>query len=182
MRTADDLSDLELAAYADEHLVYELQMLLFAGRELAKSSCRGSMRSALIECFVIHLRNLIHFFFMSPTYKDDVAAIHFCANWKATIPTILENAKRRANKDLSHLTLNRRSGTPPDKPWDIAATFESVQDVAKAFVAKASPAKLGEGLRKWVSMSQREAVLPDGATMSSNATSSTIIGVNLQQT
>src|SRR5437868_5537964 len=100
-----DLSDSELADYSGEHLLYELQIFLFAGKELARPNMTGPMRSVLIESFVVHLRNLIDFFFTPPNHEDDVTAIHFCPQWAEVIPDTLRVAKERANKELSHLTL-----------------------------------------------------------------------------
>lgn len=175
MRTSG-LSDSDLVAYSGEHLLYELQMFVLAGRELARPYLAGPLRSAVIESFVIHLRNLIDFFFTAPTHDDDVAAIHFCPQWNEAIPNILKLARDRANKELSHLTLQRKTGLHPDKPWDVAALFQSVHQVAKKFVSKASRAKLSPEVSKWVNMSRSEST----AVLSGWVATNTAYSVNLR--
>ncbi len=100
--------------------------------------------SALIESFGVHLRNLIHFFYREGR-GDDVTAQDFLdagAAWKPTEPAALTNAHRRANKELSHLTRARISGSPPEKAWDTAALLKEIDTVAKEFAARAATTKL----------------------------------------
>jgi hypothetical protein len=175
MRTSG-LSDSDLAAYSGEHLLYELQMFVFAGRELARPNLAGPMRSIVIESFVIHLRNLIDFFFTPPTHDDDVAAIHFYPQWNEAIPDILKVARNRANKELSHLTLERKTGLHPDKPWDVAALYQSMHKVAEKFVSKASPAKLSSAVSVWVKMSQGDSIAVLSGLVTTNTASSVIGG------
>ena len=170
------LSDSDLVAYSGEHLLYELQMFVYAGRELARPHLAGPMRSVVIESFVIHLRNLIDFFFTTPTHDDDVAAVHFYPEWNEVMPHILKLARDRANKELSHLTLQRKTGRHPDKPWDVAALFRSVHQVAKRFVNKASPAKLSPEVSKWVNMSRSESIAVLSGLVTTNTACSVILG------
>jgi hypothetical protein len=134
------LSDAELVAYSGEHLLYEWQLFLFTRKELSEE-IKVAMRRVLIESFVMHLRNLIDFFYTTGQ-DDDVVAADFCPGWNERISDKLREAKARANKELNHLTLKRKDGTDPSKAWDIDGLFREVHVVAKAFVSKTSPAKL----------------------------------------
>jgi hypothetical protein len=55
------LTDQQLLDYSGEHLYYELQMLLLVAHSLP-GKADNFERSAFIESFAIHLRNLIDFF------------------------------------------------------------------------------------------------------------------------
>ena len=115
------VSDADLVAYSGEHLHYELQYIWFCAQELKKLGKPQPMASVLIESFGIHLRNLIDFF-CTPAGKereDDVIASDFCPGWQENISNSLKDARERANKELSHLTLGRKSGADPTKPWDV---------------------------------------------------------------
>jgi len=66
------------------------------GKELSGDH-KGPMRSVLIESYVIHLRNLIDFFYAPRVKEDDVIAADFCPGWNETISSTLKTAKERAN-------------------------------------------------------------------------------------
>jgi len=172
MRTVD-LSDPELIAFSGEHLLYELRLLLFTGQELGREPT-PVMRSVLIESFVIHLRNLIDFFYTPRVKEDDVIAADFCPGWNETPSNTLKDAKERANKELSHITLGRKSGLDPSKPWDVGALYQEVHDVATAFAGKASPAKLSPEVPKWLGMSRANTVAVIVGMSTTNTTSSVV--------
>jgi hypothetical protein len=172
MKTVN-LSDAELTAYSGEHLLYELQLFLWTGKELGRGH-EGVIRSVLIESFVIHLRNLIDFFFTPRSHDDDVIAADFCPPWSEGISAKLKEARERANKELSHLTLNRKSGLDPSKPWDVGGLFQEVHDVAKRFAANASPMKLSPKVPEWLNMFRSNAVALVSAMATTN-TASTVI-------
>jgi hypothetical protein len=147
-----NLSDADLTAYSGEHLFYELQYLWFSASKLARMTKPSPMSSVLIESFVIHLRNLIDFFYI-PAGKerpDDVIAADFCPGWSESMSSTLETARERANKELSHLTLGRKSGSDPTKTWDFVGLFREVSNVAKRFAAQAPPTKLSPEIAKWL--------------------------------
>jgi hypothetical protein len=172
MRTVD-LSDSELKAFSGEHLRYELQLLLFTGQQLGRGPI-PVMRSVLIESFVIHLRNLIDFFYTPRSKEDDVIAEDFCPGWNESISNTLKGAKERANKELSHITLGRKSGLDPSKPWDVGALYQEVHEVATRFAVKASPAKLSAEVPKWLAMFRANTIAVLDGMPTTNTTSSVI--------
>ncbi len=173
MKTVD-LSDAELIAYSGEHLLYELQLLLVTKRELARLDKPSPMASVLIESFVIHLRNLIDFFYYSRVKEDDVIASDFCPGWNETISSTLKAAKERANKEVNHLTLERKSGFDSNKPWNVAGLFQEVSAVATTFAGRASPAKLSPEVPKWLhSFHGKVMAVGVGTVIASNTTNTT---------
>jgi hypothetical protein len=75
MKTVN-LSDPELATYSGEHLLYELQLFQWTSAAVP-SAKKDVLRYVLIESFVIHLRNLIDFFYTPRREDDDVIAADF---------------------------------------------------------------------------------------------------------
>jgi hypothetical protein len=151
-----NLSDSELAAYSGEHLLYELQYLWFTRKELGWLTEPQPMSSVLIESFGIHLRNLIDFF-CTPAGKerdDDVIASDFCVGWNEPLSSTLKDARERANKELSHLTLGRKSGLDPSKPWDVDGLYKEIMTIASRFTSQASQTKLSPEIAKCVQLAK----------------------------
>jgi hypothetical protein len=71
-------------------------------------------------------------------FMDDPAA------WDAptSISASLDAARVRADKELSHLTAQRKDTGDPRKPWQTDALFGEIKAAADNFVAKASPKSL----------------------------------------
>ena len=176
-----NLSDGDLTAYSGEHLLNELQIFLWTGKELGRDENQGPMRSVLIESFVTHLRNLIDFFCTAAgkEREDDVIAADFCPGWSENMSGTLKEAKERANKELSHLTLGRKSGLDPKKPGDVGRLFDEVHSIGKRFAAKASPAKLSPKVPEWLNLFRLNAVAVVSGTPTTNTTSSVITSVSI---
>jgi hypothetical protein len=169
-----NLSDADLMDYSAVHLLYEFQYLWFSAKEVRQFRSPQSMSSVLIESFGIHLRNLIDFF-CTPTgseQPDDVIASDYCLGWSEPLSSTLKTAKERVNKELSHLTLKRKSERDPSKPWNIDGLYTEVMAIAQRFVSQASSAKLSPDIGKWLSQGSLPtvlAVLP--VIMATNTTS-----------
>jgi truncated hemoglobin YjbI len=112
------------------------------------------LRNALIESFVIHLRNLVDFFYPAQIQGDDVIAAEFLDDlneWEklSSISLMLAAARVRAHKEVSHLTRKRFSGTPPEKSWAVAELMDEIRKVLNQFTQAASPTKLDESVRRF---------------------------------
>ncbi len=153
------LTDPELLDYSAKHLQYELFML-WAASELLKKPTGGSnqaesavLRFALIEAFGLHLRNVIDFLYLKTTREDDVLAVHFLhRDHLETIPPILKEARDRANKELHHLTTERKDDDHPDKPWRHEELINELRVPLRRFVTTASTSRLHCGVRQFVLM------------------------------
>jgi hypothetical protein len=154
-------SDTELTSFSKEHLLHELELLMWTASQISSAN-PPALRSALVESFAIHLRNLIDFFFPHPRQSsrdDDVLAVHFYPGWNETISPALDMAKERANKEISHLTLERKDGLDPTKPWDAVALSEDVHKVAKRFAAGADRKKLHPDVQSFLNMAHNAALV-----------------------
>lgn len=141
--TTPAMTDKQLIDYSGQHLMHELSML-WELAEILPGKEGSTETSAFVESFGIHLRNLIDFFYHRGN-RDDVTAWDFIDptnTWKTKTPDTLNKAHRRVNKELSHLTQARISGSPLEKAWDTADLLKEIDAVAKKFAAKASQKKL----------------------------------------
>jgi len=118
------------------HLWYEFQMFLALTQELSKGYPAGTINNALLESFALHVRNLIDFLYNDNSSSDDVFAGDFFQrkeDWikiRPHITPLLDKAKKRANKEVSHLTYARINITPEEKKWYFVKIF---QDMNRAF-------------------------------------------------
>jgi len=129
-RTEQELKD------ASGHVKYEIDMLVGTMSFLSKPAAETHWiaSSAYLESLVLHLRNLIDFFY-TPSTRDDIVAEHFVAQWTADCPVmspLLDDAKERANKLCAHLTYTRLH---MDKTWEWAAIWAELKQVIRCFVS-----------------------------------------------
>lgn len=105
------------------------------------------LNNAMIEAIAIHLRNLIDFLYpINPKYTDVVAA-DFCAAgaWDKERPPItrgLKDARKRANREIAHLTRLRITGNPPEKDWDFESLASEIRPLLQLVVSKAEKTRL----------------------------------------
>ena len=161
----------ELIEYSGEHLVYELAVFWRLAHLVPYTD--GSMLSALLESYVIHLRNLIDFFYRKREKPDDVIAADFFDNpgdWASTLSDTLEKAQIRANKEMSHLTTMRKSGSDPEKAWDVGGLSKEIWITGRNFAAKASDKKLHKRVRELLSLPEGRVLVALGATSYSTNT------------
>jgi hypothetical protein len=146
--------------FSGQHLFHELKMFWWLHKKIhaeGKTPPEDDyMRDALVEAFVLHLRNLIDFFYPRPSAKPtDVIATNFMDNpgdWDipTSISAALQSARDRADKELNHLTQQRKDEGDPTKTWDVHAVFTEIKGVAEKFVGKASRNKLHVTVRELV--------------------------------
>jgi len=141
-----------LTRYSGEHLLHEFKMFWWLRENIPPDD--GYLHDAVVESFVLHLRNLIDFFYPRKTsQKTDVIATDFMDNpgdWDSptSVSASLEAARGRADKELSHLTDKRKYEGDPTKSWETDALFAKIKSVAEKFAGKASPKKLHTDVRE----------------------------------
>lgn len=112
------------------------------------------MNNALVETFVIHLRNVIEFLYRgmadpgSPKgiyrglpRKTDVTAGDFCPRGGWSPPAItqaLKDAHARADKEVGHLTSERRAPGDGGKAWNSAALLNELLPTMQLFAKTAA--------------------------------------------
>lgn len=146
-------SDEELREFAEEHLTYEVNMMIGAAKGLSQPSNSQFAINALLESFAIHLRALIDFIWESPdVWKDDAIGCDFfnsTEQWKKVrpdFPAALEPARSRTGKEVAHLTYARMKVTPETKGWNIGEMTEAMVRALKVFADNADKKRIGKAL------------------------------------
>jgi len=154
------LTDSYLLYYSGEHVWYETHMFFQAAAAILSDTALQSpnagllflMRNATVEAFGFHLRNLLDFF--RPDRKEprdtDVLAADFFNNKRLPddfpkLSQLAASARMRANKELAHLTTERKKALDPAKAWPVRELTEEILGLVKHFVQNASPSKLDRG-------------------------------------
>jgi len=121
---------------ASVHVKYELDMLAamisFLSKGLGGTDC--FTWNAYLESFVLHVRNLIDFFYLPKKSRfDDILAEDFVTNvpqWKedrlGLKSPLMDEAKTRVDKLAAHLTYKRLTLDPKWKFADIRADLQHV--------------------------------------------------------
>lgn len=158
---ASPLTDAQLLQYSEEHLMHELSMLWETTDALLQHKEGTVVYTALLESFATHLRNLIEFFFFGEK-GNYVRAEHFFDDpraWSPRRPPEMNNYHGRASNEVSHLTTERISGSPPEKIWTVAQILGQIEAVARDFAARASDKKLHAKVREFLKQSSSTMLL-----------------------
>lgn len=133
-------------------LLYEFNMLCSVASNIADGTITSNWGStnAHVESFAVHCRNLIFFFYADdpanhagrPRDNDILAVDYFKqeSDWTAIRPTIsrvLVNAKPQADRQVAHITEERRELNQPSGPtasWHITAIVRDIASVMKPFL------------------------------------------------
>lgn len=113
-----------------EAFKYEMEMFCYAEGQLSKA--QGNLRKAMIECALLHARNLLDFFTGNQPMtgrmdEKSIRAGHFIKEntwWKSDKLSYLQKRKKDINKALSHLTYDRIGA---EYEWDLAKIKDEVE-------------------------------------------------------
>jgi hypothetical protein len=183
------LSDDKLLEYSEEHVRYEIAMFFNTGSlllhwnqtKIEPQPLREVLRHTVIESFAVHCKNLIDFFYDETPFGTDVIAKdffignQFTPSFPAAASPRLKDAKRRADKEVSHLTSERIAGTPPEKAWPAPELLSEVRDLLLQFVQQAAPTKLHTKVGELVlGLPKPLTITVEHGTMTSSSTTATV--------
>jgi len=146
-------SDEFLYGYSGDHVFYEVDLFLDLASLIAQGRIGSSdsdaariLNNVVLESAVLHLRNLLEFLYCEkPRLTDVVAADFLDDEWTTVRPDLtpsLEQAQRRSNKELAHLTSNRIAQGQDGRGWDIPALANDLVAVLRVFAREASKRRL----------------------------------------
>lgn len=109
------------------------------------------LANAVLESWVMHARNLIDFFYGSKQ-QDDIVMLDFVGEIIGSFgfPEIseeLSDARRRANKEMAHLTSTRIGISPDEKQWAFGLITNQIIDRMKAFINLVNDGELRAALK-----------------------------------
>ena len=144
IRSKEDLQQASNALY------YEIGMFEMLTKGMtSRIAGQSVINSALLESFIIHLRVLIDFFYSDSQNKDDIIANDFFSNpddWIKLRPQktkLLVRSKKRADKEVAHLTYTRLGITPDEKNWYFEDVYKDMQTLVELFLKSISKDLLG---------------------------------------
>jgi len=136
---------------ASDHLYYEIGMFQSLVNGMASGIAGESViNNALLESFGIHTRALLWFFYAENSRDDDVIADDFFSTpteWQSIRPPlteILDRAKKRADKEIAHLTYKRIDISPEQKKWQFLPISSDMNKVIDKFLIIVTLDFLGE--------------------------------------
>jgi hypothetical protein len=174
-------TDQQLLDFSEEHLMYELNILQWLADAISKTE-KGFQLSAYLESFAVHLRGLIDFLYTDPknAREDDLVAADFFgspATWSpGELSATLDKARKRMNKEVGHITYQRKTGMHPDKPWPISALFKEILPVLRKFATEASGKKLHAKVLAWA-ITDDAKILTLAVSASTSASNTAVVAV-----
>ncbi len=154
MKGREQRDDLYLASWAKEHLVYEVDMLVFCLERLAEVQPESLEGNLALESFAVHARCLFEFLWGKPNinHGNDAFASDFSDKWNGrrdAVPRHLAEVKKhkRFGQEVFHLTYNRISGSDEEKIWLCGEMAMEIAKALKLFAELARPNALDEGTR-----------------------------------
>jgi len=154
-----DMSVDRLLRWADEHLMYEVDTLVYATLQLGERTEKRSAReNTLLDSFAIHARCLNDFLWHDRNDKKprDAFATDFCApgDWQSVRDGLPQAAledvrkRRRFGREVMHLTYDRIDGEGEEKLWPCGRVLLEITGALREFATMALARRLGEKTRE----------------------------------
>jgi hypothetical protein len=168
LKPPKSLTDAQLQQYADQHLQYEIDMLVWSAGILAflvAHKAEGDLPSAinngLLNSFALHARNLISFLYSRSRALDHATDIVLedyigaadVPNCLPPIPPLLEQALTKANKQAAHLSMDRLQYEKAGKEWMFIELSRQILRAFASVVAHIPTSKMHDPLRQKLSRS-----------------------------
>lgn len=134
------------------HVLYEWRMLNWAAKRLNETGEETDLtgpspeRNSIIECHLLHLRNLVEFFSSPRPRVDDIVAVDYLSQWSVgDRANVLSSAWDGVNKRISHVTTARvdtNSWLRVQSSWQ--AAHNTVVELWRQFQEQLDPS-----IREW---------------------------------
>jgi hypothetical protein len=153
MTSRKSKDDTTLSTWAKEHLIYEVDTMVYALERLAEEP-EGMSANIALESFAVHARNLYDFLWgrPNPKYENDAFASEFSDRWnrqRGSVPLHLAEVRdrNRFGQEVFHLTYSRISGSDESKVWLCGEMAMEIASALKLFSDLARPGTLDEATR-----------------------------------
>lgn len=148
-----DMTPDQLRAWVAEHLMYEVDTLIYTTLEIGK--CEGELshgENVLLDAFAVHARCLNDFLWRDRNARKprDAFASDFCApgEWKRARKQLPRRAlveirnRGRFGREVVHLTYDRIDGSGEDKEWPCGDVLIELAGALGSFADLALPDRL----------------------------------------
>lgn len=153
----EEMTPHQLRAWSSEHLMYEVDTLVYSTVELGKTM-DGRIENALLESFAVHVRCLNDFLWRDRRrdLPRDAFASDFCApgTWEAVRDRLPQRAleeirrRKRFGREVMHLTYDRIDGVgnqdSEDKEWPCGEVLIEIANALGAFADTALKDRLDD--------------------------------------
>lgn len=143
------MTKIEKKQWLNEHFLYEFQMMYYAFVGLSDSQDQTKVNINL-DCFLLHLRNLLEFFGYGRDKKKKYArAEDFNSNWITIRPKHDPFTKysNRINTEITHLGYDRKYGMTEDKAWSVGEMLIEYTKIMQSFLINLDKCYLGKPLQ-----------------------------------
>ena len=163
MIKTDQLSDSDLKSYAEVHIQYEFDMLLWSARVLAflspvanKGHLDWVVFNGLLNTFAIHARNLTLFLYSGDKENiqpSDVVIENYIdqailKRCRPQISDLLNMVITKANKQVAHLTTDRIQYEKDGKAWNFIEIALEIKRIFSKIASFIPDEKISENLKK----------------------------------
>ena len=160
---ADQLSDSELKSYAEDHIQYEFDMLLWSARILYYLSSMNDkgyiswvIHDSLLNSFSIHARNLTEFLYFGdkPNRKSSDVVIEnymeksILFQHRPPISKLLDTVITKSNKQVAHLTTNRIQYELEGKGWNFLEIVMEIKGIFSKIASFIPDERISENLKE----------------------------------
>ncbi len=171
MKPPNSLTDQELLEYADEHITYEIEMLIRT-TSIMSTSTLGRLKdvhwiartcnNAIISSFALQARNLIDFLYIRELKekgehpKNIVVQDYIIDPVKLSdhLPLItdrLKKARKKCNEQAAHLTLDRIEYEKKGKRWNMLLITIEIINAFRAIEPVFPETKISKSFREIIS-------------------------------
>lgn len=176
MKPPHSLTDDQLKEYAENHLQYEVDMLIwsagvlgFLGVHKREGHLPWAINNGLLTTFAAHARNVIGFLYshsQGKDYKTDIVIEDYVdkstvAKALPPISPLLREAQTKADKQAAHLTMKRIEYEKAGKGWEFAEIVEDLQQAFASIAPHIPSSRITDGLRQKLSRMKSEIPIVD---------------------
>lgn len=162
MKPPQVLSDGDLKAYANEHLQYEVDMLVASAAILGHLAYKAGeglipwiIYNGLLNTFAIHARNLINFLYSRSRNTDrrtdiiieDYVTPSLLASILPPISPLLDQTLAKAAKQVAHLTKDRIDYEKEGKEWKFVQLTQEILGILKVVVPYIPDTRIGSDFK-----------------------------------
>jgi hypothetical protein len=172
MRPPNSLTDEELMKYANEHIAYEILMLMSADAILRPITPVKHEHWLVYACnctamtsYALHARNLIDFLYLRKINiekgrkgepRSDVVVEDYIPNeileaHRPPLTPTLDEARKKADKQAAHLTSDRIAEyTGRKKVWQVQSITRNITTVFHNLASHFPPSKTSDAFRQFL--------------------------------